>query len=249
MRIIEVVASWLKNGVTGDSKNNPPGRINDIHKAVAARLEDEDESVRWVASKALDHRSDLSDEILKHMVVLLNHEHWWIRQSAAGLLGSQLNTFDGALNAVAALLKDEKGSVRSVAVRALCGQSDLPDDIFKIIVALLEGEEEGVRKVTEDTLSGVVERALIGQQALSDENLKALATNSRIRERVIGALTSRTDLSGRTFTAIAAYLKHKSGSVVEKVLGNLSGASDKIFRAVVSQSESEDASRTIRQAI
>ncbi|KAI9771053.1 MAG: hypothetical protein M1839_002950 [Geoglossum umbratile] len=173
--IIKLAASWLGDDVSEHLKrvvcktlqHSQSSLSDEILKAVAARLEDENSHVRMAAVEALGSRSSLSDEVLKAVAARLEHEDIGVRWAAMEALGSRSGLSDEILKAVSARLEDKNNYVRRAAVKALCGLSGSSDEILKAVSARLEDKDSEVR------MAAV--KALCSRSSLSDEILKAIA--------------------------------------------------------------------------
>ncbi|KAK4652824.1 hypothetical protein QC762_0077170 [Podospora pseudocomata] len=216
--VIKVVSPWLTNRTSarqcaailhmlGNQHNNLP---DEIHQSIAARLEHEDESVRWAAIKALGDRTDLPDQVLQSIAARLVHEDGGVRGAAIVALRGRASLPDQVLQSIAARLEDKDVGVRWAVIDALRGRTDLPDQVIQSIVARLVHEDGGVRGAAIDALRG---RAGLPDQVLQSIAARLEYKDWRLREAAIEALGGRADLPDQVLQSIAARLEDKDRDV------------------------------------
>ncbi|KAF3760103.1 hypothetical protein M406DRAFT_75454 [Cryphonectria parasitica EP155] len=104
---------------------------DDLLRAVAQRLGDEDSGIKQAAIDILGRQSSLSDDMLYASAQQLRDKDSDVRQAVINMLGRQSLLSDDMLKAVAQRLRDEDLDVRQAAVHLFISQPALSWNILK----------------------------------------------------------------------------------------------------------------------
>ncbi|KAM3563321.1 hypothetical protein ARSEF4850_002388 [Beauveria asiatica] len=211
-----------------------------IAKAVAKRLNDDDESMRLAAIRALEKCGTLPNKMLRALAGRLNDWDWHVRCNAVEALGKREALPDKILKAVAATLDDEQAVVRSRVMETLGQRESLPENVWTVVAARLDNKNEDVRRDAVEFL--------VGRSALPDGVLTAVAArldneNKNVRRAAVEVLVGCTALPDEALTAVAARLDDQDqdvrGAAVE-ALGCSSALSDEVLTAVAARLDDQD---------
>jgi HEAT repeat protein len=216
-RILNLVVSWLENGISAALKiailyimehkyKNLPSKML---RRIESLLDDEDWCVRGAAARALQGQANITDNLLQRITALLED----VGQVARGI-GHELLPFQGSitnllLQRIAERLEDGDNGIREAVLGVMQGEANLTDSLLQRIAGLLENNDDKNLRVAvlqmleyQDNVTSDLLQCV--KNALKDEDLSVQCAAVRVfqhranlkedlLQRIAGLLESNDD--------------------------------------------------------
>ncbi|MCX8566464.1 MAG: HEAT repeat [Glomeribacter sp. 1016415] len=214
-----------------------PALSDAAEQALIGALQDQDESVRSAAARALEDQSTLSDAAVRALIGALQDQDWNVWSAAARALGGQSTVSDAAVLALIGALQDQ--NVWYAAAHAL-GDRTLSDAAVQALNGALQDQNWMVRFGAVSALgrqsrvSDAAVQAFIG--ALQDEN-------KSVRSAAASALGRQSRVSDAAEQALIGALQDQDESVksaAARALGCQSTLSDAAVQALIGALQNEN---------
>jgi HEAT repeat protein len=216
-RILDLVVSWLENGVSAALKiailcilehkyKNLPSKML---RRIESLLDDEDWCVREAAARALQGQANITDNLLQRITAPLEDVGQVARRIEHELLPFQGSITNLLLQRIAERLEDGDNGIREAVLGVMQGEANLTDSLLQRIAGLLENNDDKNLRVAvlqmleyQDNVTSDLLQCV--KNALKDEDLSVQCAAVRVfqhranlkedlLQRIAGLLESNDD--------------------------------------------------------
>jgi GTPase SAR1 family protein len=192
-RILDLVVSWLENGVSSTLKiailyimehkyKNLPSKML---RRIESLLDNEDFCVRGAAARALQGQANITDNMLQRITALLEDIGQVTRGIEHDLLPFQDSITNLLLGRIVVRLKDGDNGVREAVLGVMQGEANLTDSLLQRTAGLLENNDDETLRVAilqmleyQDNVTSDLLQCV--KNALKDEDLQVQCAAVRV---------------------------------------------------------------------